>query len=283
MKFSRILIAFIFTLVLLGFARRVTMVRSVHKTVEKSGIIIDHNTVPKKEGQGDAQILVRVMGANEVKLFYKIEKGEFQSVDMTPQEGESDVFVASIPHHKKGTKVWYYIETQKQIDDTKLTVSLPDRKSTNFDPILLKFEGVVPPFIIFSHVFSNFAAFFFSVLAVWKAIDLKKGRTTLKKSVVFSLLTFVFLFLGFFVIGCALNYFAFGVLWEAFPFGSDVTDSKSQILLLFWLGTLFLVKGTIFGKNPSKNLVSEKTYSTMVIISFAVTVIMFLIPHSISF
>jgi hypothetical protein len=283
MKFWRILIAFIFTLVLLGFARRVTTVRPVHKTVEKSGIIIDHNTVPKKEGQGDAKILVKVMGANEVKLFYKIEKGEFQSVDMTPKEGESDIFAASIPHHKKGTKVWYYIETQKQIDDTKLTVSLPDRKSTNFDPILLKFEGVVPPFIIFSHVFSNFAAFFFSVLAVWKAVDLKKGRTTLKKSVVFSLLTFVFFFLGFFVIGCALNYFAFGVLWEAFPFGSDVTDSKSQILLLFWLGTLFLVKGTIFGKNPSKNLVSEKTYSTMVIISFAVTVIMFLIPHSISF
>jgi hypothetical protein len=283
MKFWRILIAFIFTLVLLGFARRVTMVRSVHKTVEKSGVIIDHNTVPKKESQGDAQILVKVMGANDVKLFYKIEKGEFQSVDMTPKEGESDVFVASIPHHKKGTKAWYYIEAQKQIDDKKLTVSLPDRKSTNFDPILLKFEGAVPPFIIFSHVFSNFAAIFFSVLAVWKAIDLEKGKSTLKKSVVFSLLTFVFLFLGFFVIGCALNYFAFGSLWEAFPFGSDVTDSKSQIVLLLWLVTLLLVKGTILGKNPSKNLVSEKTYSTMVIISFVVTVVMYLIPHSISF
>lgn len=283
MKFSRILIAFIFTLVLLGFARRVTMVRSVHKTVEKNGIIIDHYTVPKKEGEGDAQIPVKVMGANEVKLFYKIEKGEFQSVNMTPKEGDGNVFVASIPHHKKGTKAWYYIEAQKQIDGTKLTVSLPDRNSTNFDPILLKFEGAVPPFIIFSHVFSNFAAIFFSVLAVWKAVDLKKGRSTLKKSVVFSLLTFVFLFLGFFVIGCALNYFAFGALWEAFPFGRDVTDSKSQIVLLFWLATLFLVKGTIFGKNPSKNLVSEKTYSTMVIISFVVTVIMYLIPHSINF
>jgi hypothetical protein len=283
MKFWRILIAFIFTLVLLGFARRTTMVRSVHKTVEKSGIIIDHNTVPKKEGQGDAQIPVKVMGANEVKLFYKIEEEKFQSVDMTPKEGKSDVFVASIPYHKKGTKAWYYIEAQKQIDGTKLTADLPDRNSTNFDPILLKFEGVVPPYIIFSHVFSNFAALFFSVLAVWKAVDLKKGKATLRKSVIFSLFTFFFLFTGFFLVGSALNYFAFGVMWEAFPFGSDITDTKSQVILIFWVVTLFLVKGTIFGKNPSKNLVSEKTYSTLVIISFVVTVIMYLIPHSLSF
>jgi hypothetical protein len=283
MKFWRILFAFIFTLLLLGFARKTTTVRSVHVTAEKSGILIDHNTVPKKVGEGEVQIPVKVIGANEVKLFYKIEEGEFQSVDMTPKEGESDVFVASIPHHKKGTKAWYYIEARKQIDDTKLTVSLPDRNSTNFDPILLKFEGVVPPYIIFSHVFSNFAAVFFSVLAVGKAVDLKKRKSTLKKSVVFSLLTFIFLFLGFFILGCALNYFAFGVRWEAFPFGHDVTDNKSQIILLFWLVTLFLVKGTIFGRDPSKNLVSEKTYSTMVIISFVVTVIMYLIPHSISF
>jgi hypothetical protein len=283
MKFWKILLAFLFTIVLLGFARRVTSVRSPHETVEKTGILIDHYTVPKKIGEGDAQIPVKVIGTKEVKLYYKIEKGEFQAVDMNPKEGESDVFVASIPHHKKGTKAWYYVEAQKQIEDKKLVVSLPDKNSPNFEPILLKFEGYVPPYIIFSHVFFNFAAVFFSALAIFSAVDLKRGKSTLKKSVLFSLFTFILLFIGFLLVGSALNYFAFGVLWEAFPFGSDVTDNKSQIVLLFWLVTLFLVKGTIFGKNPSKNLVCEKTYSTMVIISFAVTVVMYLIPHSINF
>jgi len=283
MKFWRILVAFVLTLVLLGFARKTTTVQSVHKTVEKSGILIDHNTMPKKVGEGDAVISVKVIGAKEVKLFYKIKNGEFQSVYMTPKEEESDVFVASIPHHKKGTKAWYYIEAQKQIGDKEITVSLPDRDSPNFKPILLKFQGSVPSYIIVSHVFCNFAAIFFSVLAIFSAVDLKRGKSTLKKSVLFSLLTFIFLFSGFFILGCALNYFAFGVMWEAFPFGHDVTDNKSQIILLSWLVTLFLVKGTILGKNPSKNLVSEKTYSTMVIISLVVTVLMYLIPHSISF
>lgn len=283
MKFWRILVAIIFTLLLLGFARKTTTVQSVHKTVEKSGILIDHNTVPKKIGDGDAVISVKVIGAKEVKLFYKIENGEFRSVNMGLKEGESDLFVAFIPYQKKGTQAWYYIEARKQIGDTKLTVSLPDKNSPNFKPILLKFEGNVPPYIIVSHVFCNFAGIFFSVLAIFSTVDLMRGKSTLKKSVLFSLLTFIFLFTGFLLVGSALNSFAFGVMWEAFPFGSDITDNKSQIILLFWVVTLFLVKGTIFGKDPSKNLVSEKTYSTMVIISFVVTVIMYLIPHSISF
>ncbi|MFQ6032471.1 MAG: hypothetical protein ACE5K2_06065 [Candidatus Zixiibacteriota bacterium] len=283
MKFWRILIAFFLTLVLLAFARKTTTVKSVRKAVERDGILIVHDTVPKKRDEGDAQISVKVSGAKEVKLFYRIGEGEFQSADMDLKEGESDLFLASIPHHKKGTKAWYYIEAQKQIGDRKLAVSLPDRNSPNFEPILLKFEGYVPPYIIFSHVFCNFAAIFFSVFAIFSAVDLKRGKGTLKKSVVFSLLTFIFLFMGFFPLGGALNYFAFGAMWEAFPFGTDVTDNKAQIALLSWLVTLFLVKGTIFGKKPAKNLVSEKTYSTAVIISFVITVIMYLIPHSLSF
>lgn len=283
MKFWRILFAFIFTLILLSVARKITAVKSVHKTVEKSGIIIVHDTVPKKVGEGDALIPVKVNGAEEVKLFYRIGEGEFQMVEMDLKKEEGDLFVASIPHHQKGSKVWYYIEAQKQIEDKKIAVSLPDRDSPDFEPILLKFYGAVPPYITLSHVLSIFSAVFFSVLAVFSALDLKRGKGTLKKSVVYSVLTFILLFMGFFPLGWALNYFAFGTLWEAFPFGSDVTDNKSQIIFLFWLATLFLAKGTIFGKNPSKNIASEKTYSTMVIISFVVTVAMYLIPHSISF
>ncbi|MCK4385592.1 MAG: hypothetical protein KAW52_04935, partial [candidate division Zixibacteria bacterium] len=155
--------------------------------------------------------------------------------------------------------------------------------SSSFKPILLKFQGHVPPYIILSHIFCIFLAIFFSVFAVFSAVDLKKGKGTLKKSVAFSLLTFIFLFMGFFPSGWSLNYYTFGVLWEAFPFGSDVTDNKGQIAFICWLVTLFLVKGTILGKNPSKNLVSEKGYSTVVIISFVITVAMYLIPHSLSF
>ena len=77
-----------------------------------------------------------------------------------------------------------------------------------------------------------------------------------------------------------MNYFAFGVLWEAFPFGRDVTDNKSQIMFLFWLFTLFMVKGTLWGKGETKNLVSGRSYSTLVIVSFVATLLILAIPHS---
>jgi hypothetical protein len=280
MKFWKILIALVFTLALLVVARKTTAVKSVHKTVERGGILIEHETVPKRRGEGNAIISAKVIGAHEVKLFYRIGDGEFSAVGMNPKEGEADLVVASIPDHEKGTKAWYYIEAQKGAGDGQLDVTLPDKSSPDFSPILLKFQGPVPASIILSHVLCLFAAIFFSVLAALSAVDLKKGRGTLKKSVAFSFLTFIFLFMGFFPLGCALNYYTYGTLWEAFPFGSDVTDNKGQIAFLSWFVTLLLVRGTILRKDPSKNWVSEKGFSTAVIISFVVTVAMYLIPHS---
>ncbi len=102
----------------------------------------------------------------------------------------------------------------------------------------------------------------------------------MRQSVRFPILTIALLFLGFVPFGIAMNYFAFGVLWEAFPFGQDVTDNKSQIMLLFWLVTLFLVKGTVGGKSDDRNLVSARGYSTLVIVSFVATMIILAIPHS---
>ena len=280
MKLWRILIAFFFTLALLAFARKTTAVKSVHQTVKRGGIFIEHDTVPKRRGEGNVLIPVKVSGADKVKLFYRIGEGEFQTVDMVPKEGEGDLFVAFVPDHEKGTRAWYYIEAQKRVEDKEVVLTLPDKSSPDFSPILLKFQGHVPASIILSHVLCLFAAIFFSVLAALSAIDLKKGEGTLKKSVAFSLLTFIFLFVGFFPLGWALNYFTFGVLWEAFPFGSDVTDNKGQIAFLSWLVTLLLVKGTIFRKDPSKDWVSGKGFSTAILISFAITVGMYLIPHS---
>jgi hypothetical protein len=284
MKFWRLAVAFLFTLLLLGLARRTTMVRSVHETVQEQGIRIDHHTVPKQAGEVPPTISTKVSGASNLKLVYKIGKdGEFQSVPMNPKPGEENVFTASIPHYPKATNAWYYIEATKRTEDAEVKVTLPDKSSSGFQPILLKFEGNVPAYIIIPHVLCNFGAIFFAVLTLFSAIDIRKGKRSLRESIKFPLLTFILLFLGFVPFGIAMNHFAFGATWEAFPFGKDVTDNKSQIILLAWLITLFLVKGTLLGKGAEKNLVSHRGYSTMVIISFIVTIGMYAIPHSFVF
>jgi len=257
------------------------MVRSVHQVVKQNGIIINHNTVPKQAGDEIPVITAKVTGTSQVSLLYKIGKtGQFQSVPMNPQPGKENIFVASLPHYPKATKAWYYIEATKRMDNDEVKVVLPDKTAPDFKPILLKYEGKVPTYIIIPHVLCNFGAIFFMVLTLFSAVDVRKGRKKLKESVKYPLITFLLMFLGFLPLGIAMNHFAFGATWEAFPFGKDVTDNKSQIILLFWLLILILVKGTLLGKNDQKNFVSDRGYSTMVIISFIVTIAMYAIPHS---
>jgi len=281
MKFWKIGLAFLCTLLLLVFTRKTTAVRSVEKAVQQQDILIEHNTVPKQVGDEIPVISAKVQGASEVRLVYKIgEDGEYQWIKMSPKPDEEDVFVASIPLHPKGIKAWYYLEALRDGEEGETKVTLPEKSLGQVRPIRLKFEGEVPPYVIIPHILCIFGAIFFATLTLFSAIDLKKGRAILRKSVKLCAVTILLLFLGFFPLGWAMNYFAFGVLWEAFPFGKDVTDNKSQIMFLFWLFTLFMVKGTFWGKGETKNLVSGRTYSKLVIVSFVVTVIMLAIPHS---
>ncbi|MFH1336558.1 MAG: hypothetical protein ABII96_08575 [Candidatus Zixiibacteriota bacterium] len=281
MKLWKIGLALLFTVLLLGYARRTTMVRSVHKVVEQSDIEIDHHTVPKQVGDQIPVISAKVVGATQVNLIYKIgQNGEYNRVPMNRAPNAENFFTASLPHYPKATKAWYFIEAVKRMADGEVRITLPDESKPDFKPILLKYEGVVPLYIIIPHVLCNFAAIFFAALTLFSAIDVRRGKMSLKEAIKFPLITFILLFLGFIPFGIAMNWFAFGVTWEAVPFGRDVTDNKSQIILLFWLATLILVKGTLWGKGEEKNLVSERGYFTLVIVSLIVTIAMYAIPHS---
>jgi hypothetical protein len=281
MRFWRIAAALAFTLAMLVLSRNTAAVRSVHKIVEKEGIRIDHHTVPKQVGDQRPLISAKVEGATEVRLVYKIgADGDYQSVTMNPRAGEADVFEASIPSHPKATKAWYYLEAVGQPGPQQIVVTLPEAKPGEVDPIRLKFEGKVPAYIVIPHVLSIFGAIFFATLTLFTAVDLKRGKGALIKSVKYCGMTVALMFVGFVPFGWAMNYFAFGVLWEAFPFGRDVTDNKSQIMFLFWLVTLVLVWGTLLGKGEQKNLISARGYSTLVIVSFIATMIILGVPHS---
>jgi hypothetical protein len=281
MRFWKIAVAILFSLLMLIFTRSTTSVRSVHKMVDGEGIVIDHHTVPKQVGDEIPVISARVEGASEVRLVYKIgPDGEYRTVAMSPQPAEADVYQAAIPLHPKGIKAWYYLEAVASRELGEVMVTLPGKNQGEIEPIKLKFEGEVPSYIIISHVLCIFGAIFCSVLALFSVVDMRKGKITLRQSLKFPIWTLALLFLGFVPFGIAMNYFAFGVIWEAFPFGRDVTDNKSQIMMLFWLITLILVKGTLFGKGESKNFISKRSYSSLVIISFIANMIILAIPHS---
>lgn len=262
------------------------MVRSVYQIVEKQGITIKHKTVPKKEGDGDAVISAKVTGIqspeNQVFLFYKIKKKKSDIFSpcnsVLMKQKEKELFEGVISHQPKGDKAFYYIKVTDK--NGKGLLTLPEPKKSEIKPIRLKFEGEVPGFVLIPHILAMFGGVLFAFLSFFSIFDLKRKKISLQKSVNLSKITLALLFLGTFPLGWALNWYAFGVLWEAFPFGKDITDNKTQIVFLFWLITLILVKGSFLSGDPQKNLFGEKTYFWMVFASFLVAIFMYLVPHS---
>jgi hypothetical protein len=89
------------------------------------------------------------------------------------------------------------------------------------------------------------------------------------RAVNWGVLTF---FITGFPIGWIIEKQVLGNYWEGVPFGWDITDNKTLIIFILWLVFIILQK--------SKKI-SPRSYAKWIIINTIITIILFLIPHSI--
>jgi len=82
-----------------------------------------------------------------------------------------------------------------------------------------------------------------------------------------TILTFIFVIIGGFILGPIAQYYAFGEFWTGFPFGYDLTDNKILIGFIGWLLALIAIYKF---KNPRR----------WIIFASILLFIIFLIPHS---
>jgi hypothetical protein len=132
---------------------------------------------------------------------------------------EAGVF-AAVPQQPAAGKLQYYIE----ITDSKGTRTI--MKDT---PVVIRFKGGVPGYILGPHILFMFIAMLFStgagILAIARVPSSKKyGKWTM-----------YLLIAGGMILGPLVQKFAFGELWTGVPFGWDITDNKTLIALVFWI------------------------------------------------
>ncbi len=127
---------------------------------------------------------------------------------------------ADVPEQPPAGKLEYFIE----ISDSKGPQLLLKDK-----PVVIRFKGSVPSFILVPHILFMFLAMFFSTLAGLKGIM----RDPLYKK--YSCWTLITLIAGGMILGPLVQKFAFGELWTGVPFGWDLTDNKTLIALIFWI------------------------------------------------
>jgi hypothetical protein len=159
--------------------------------------------------------------------------------------------VAEIPQQPAAGKLQYYIE---------LTDSKGTKTYLQEEPVVIRFKGSVPAFILIPHILIMFVAMLFSNLAGLMSIV---RYPSYKK---FGIWTLILLIAGGMILGPLVQYYAFGELWTGVPFGWDLTDNKTLIALLFWILAVIM------------NWKKERPYYT----AFAafVLLLVYSIPHS---
>jgi len=284
MRFLKFLLAFILTLILLFIARQISTRRSEFVEVRDDGIKLSHATVTEKIGPGkvriDANLIAPQLLKNySLKLFYKIGKGEYTNLRMNSVEGTSDQFSAFIPSQPKGKRAYYYLSLSDS--QGKKILTLPEKTGLLNDPLLIKFKGEVSAVILGFHIVAMFASVFFVGLVFFSSLEILSGKDSIRQLSIYALFTAILSFLGGVPLGILVTNQTFGEIWGGFPIFTDVTDSKTSILIFYWIILLFFLKGSTFKKDKNLNLLSDKALAFFAILGFILTLMIFLIPHSI--
>ena len=188
------------------------------------------------------------------KLFFKRFKAdeEYQvenfSYGADPKHKD---FYAAVPQQPAAGKLQYYIE----VTDSKTT-----RSYLKEVPVVIRFKGDVPAFILIPHILLMFTAMLFSTLA---------GLMTVMKHPLYkkyAIWTLTLLIAGGIILGPIVQYFAFNDFWTGIPFGWDLTDNKTLIALIFWILAVAMNR--------------KKERPVYTIIAALVLLLVFSIPHS---
>lgn len=203
-------------------------------------------------GEGDQRVEVRGVGEGvRGEIFWRRypSRGPFSRQEMV-REGER--VVGALPHQPPAGKIEYRLA----LSDERGSLSLPQGGTA-----ITRFKGHVPLAVLIPHIIFMFTAMLLSNRAGLAAIMADGKAATYTKW------TLGLLLAGGMVLGPVVQKLAFGAFWTGVPLGWDLTDNKTLISVLFWLAALWAQR-------------RGSAARTVTIAAALVTLIVFLIPHS---
>jgi len=163
--------------------------------------------------------------------------------------------VFMMPLQPAAGKIMYDITLKSPTESVKLS-------GKHGEPVVMRFKGPVPLYVLLPHILCMFLGLLFSTRTAIEALI--GGVKTYK----YSLYTLLFLIPGGLILGPFVQKFAFGAYWTGWPFGHDLTDNKTLIMVLVWVVAAIKLR-----KNPKNKI-------WPVLAAFMVLVV-YLIPHSV--
>jgi hypothetical protein len=169
-----------------------------------------------------------------------------------PLERTESQLMAYLPKQPPAGKLAYKIVLNKGEN----SVSLSGEK-----PVIIRFRGVVPVWVLIPHVLFMLLAMLFAARAGFEALRKDSNPQNLARWAA------LFFFASGFIIGPLMQYYGFNNLWTGFPLGHDLTDTKTLVAMIGWIAALVAGRR---GK-PARGWILAAA-----VLQFAT----FLIPHS---
>jgi hypothetical protein len=245
--------AVLITLISLVYQRLTGPTYPVSGKAQLNGKVIAYKLNRTHPGETDAPVEIRTddqsVGGVLIWKRYKTDD-PWTAVQMTFADG---VLKAEMPHQPVAGKLMYRVVLRQ--GDSEAGLPGPD-------PIIIRFRGETPIWIIIPHVFAMFCAFLFSARAGFEFFS-KEPKF---KSYMYA--TLGFLVVGGFILGPLMQYYAFNAWWTGWPIGSDLTDNKTAIAFLGWVVAAIAYSRV---KNPKR----------WALAAAVLMIVVYLIPHSI--
>jgi len=177
----------------------------------------------------------------------------YTAIEMTR---EGDELFAVLPTQPPAGKVEYRVQLEADDQVAMLPVE---------GPSVLRYKGDVPAAVLIPHILFMFLGMVWGLRTM---LELATGRHRVRRQAWIALALMV---VGGLMMGPAVQYYAFGEAWTGVPFGWDLTDNKTLLMVVAW--------GVGCGFVGMKGELSRRARGVM-FGAGVVMLVVYLIPHS---
>jgi hypothetical protein len=245
------LFSFFFTVAIAYYQRTTGPTYPVRGKVDFKGQNISYRLIRSSDDPEGAKVKVKNTGpAVEGLIKYRrFDSGdEWTSVTM---QREGEYLSGTLPPQPPAGKLEYHVALTSGEESVLL----------NDEPVVIRYKGAVPMWILLPHIIIMFTAMMMSTRTGLEALT--RGR----RSYHFAWITVVTLFVGGLILGPVVQKYAFDAYWTGWPFGQDLTDNKTLVAWIFWAIALWRLY-----KKPENR--------TWPAVAMVVLLLVYLIPHS---
>jgi len=230
-----------------------------------------------------------------------------ETVVMVERDGH---FSGGIPGTKENLEFSYFIEARASDGNSTQSPGYAPACSYSFKVLASK---RVTPVLLWAHVVVIIGGLGIMVAAALAGlVQLARRRERdLDRVVKYTGISAGLVFLGGFPLGWAVALQRYEVAWTGLPFGWDITDNKTLVIMLMWIGAVLLAKGSMsrmlarrggnfcpfklglkagarasgrlrgWLERERKDIVGPGMLSLVVILVTVVSLALYLVPHSI--